>query len=352
VTGDRTKHKRDSTLSCGRGPLRQQAVKGRQRLACPLQAHLAWHASVLQGGWGHRRTEQVVDQQMAPALLPYHRGRLAPQHIHRHGLFARTAIQCRMPPCPVKLCQVLLGVCLGIQQSRRHEDHTGADAPLWHAHLQQGLGFDAAHAGEIMLPSACIWGLTSLATGRLSDRVESRWLILIGSLSQAISLVLFAGLTPWSSTWAVMVLLTLRSLTRGFIQSPIMTVTMATLPDHQLRLGVGLRGLLNSLGGTFGVAFTGIFLQERLAVRTYLLGENQHLDAFEHGHMVEMVRQRLLEAGEERSLLPVQTEATFSRWLVQEATTLAYHDMFLLSAVLVLLTAVPVLWLRQRRTTA
>ena len=82
--------------------------------------------------------------------------------------------------------------------------------------LQQGLGFDAARAGEIMLPSACIWGLTSLATGRLSDRIESRWLILIGSLSQAVSLVLFAGLTPWSSTWAVMVLLTLRSLTRGF----------------------------------------------------------------------------------------------------------------------------------------
>jgi EmrB/QacA subfamily drug resistance transporter len=217
--------------------------------------------------------------------------------------------------------------------------------------LQQGLGFDAAHAGELMLPSACIWGLTSLATGRLSDRIESRWLILIGSLSQAVSLVLFAGLTPWSSAWAVMVLLTLRSLTRGFIQSPVMTVTMATLPDHQVRLGAGLRGLLNSLGGTFGVAFTGIFLQERLAVRTYLLGENQHLGAFEHGHLVEMVHQRLLEAGEDRALLPVQTEATLSRWLVQEATALAYHDMFLLTAAMVLLTAIPVLWLRQRRVT-
>ncbi len=82
------------------------------------------------------------------------------------------------------------------------------------------------------------------------------------------------------------------------------------------------------------------------------MGENQHLDAFEHGHMVEMVRQRLLEAGEDRALLPVQTEATLSRWLVQEATTLAYHDMFLLSGALVLPTAVPVLWLHQRRTTA
>ena len=35
-----------------------------------------------------------------------------------------------------------------------------------------------------------------------------------------------------------------------------------------------------------------------------------------------------------------------SRWAVQEATTLAYHDMFLLMAAMLLLTAVPVLRLR------
>jgi hypothetical protein len=40
------------------------------------------------------------------------------------------------------------------------------------------------------------------------------------------------------------------------------------------------------------------------------------------------------------------------RWLVSEATTLAYHNMLLLIAVMVLLTAIPVLWLRQPRVTA
>jgi hypothetical protein len=126
---------------------------------------------------------------------------------------------------------------------------------------------------------------------------------------------------------------------------------MATLPDHQVRMGAGLRGLLNSLGGTFGIAFAGIVLQDRIAVRTYQLGENQHLASVEHSQLAEVVRQRFLEAGEEQALIPVQTEATLSRWVVQEATTQAYHDMFLLSAALVLLTAIPALWLRQRRTT-
>jgi DHA2 family multidrug resistance protein len=215
--------------------------------------------------------------------------------------------------------------------------------------LQQALGLNAQLAGEIMLPAACIWGLTSLGTGRLSDRIESRWLIAIGSLTQALALCLFLNVTPWSSAWVVSGLLIFRSLTRGFIQSPIMTVTMATLPDHQVRLGAGLRGLLNSLGGTFGIAFAGIELQQRLAVRTISLLENEHRASFEYTQLVESLQQRFAETGEDPALLTVQTEAMLNRWLVQEATTLAYHDMFLLTAVLVLLTAVPVLWLRQRR---
>ncbi|MBM3224042.1 MAG: DHA2 family efflux MFS transporter permease subunit [Candidatus Tectomicrobia bacterium] len=216
--------------------------------------------------------------------------------------------------------------------------------------LQQGLGFTASYAGEIMLPAACIWGLTSLYTGRLSDRVEGRWLIVLGSLSQALVLSLFLTVTPWSSAWTIAGLLMLRSLTRGFIQSPIMAVTMATLPAHQVRLGVGLRGLLNSLGGTFGIAFAGIVLQDRLAVRTLGLTENQALDSPEHQQLVELTRLQLLQAGEEPSQVSIQIAAQLSRWLGQEASSLAYQDMFLLTSAVVLLTAIPVLWLRQQRS--
>ena len=84
-------------------------------------------------------------------------------------------------------------------------------------------------------------------------------------------------------------------------------------------------------------------------MRTISLLENEHLASLEHSQLVESLQQRFAEMGEERALLSVQTEATLNRWLVQEATTLAYHDIFLLTAVLTVLTAVPVLWLRQRR---
>jgi EmrB/QacA subfamily drug resistance transporter len=187
--------------------------------------------------------------------------------------------------------------------------------------LQKGLGLSAQQVGEIMLPAAFVWGLTSFCSGRLADRIESRWLIVTGSLSHMVVLGLFVGITPQSSALAIAGLMVLRSITRGLIQSPIVTLSMATLPDHQVRLGAGLRGLINSLGATFGSAVAGFFLQQRLGVWTQFFQDNP----------------------------PVVAQMS-DRWLAQEATTHASHDIFLVTAVVVVLTAIPVLWLRQRRT--
>jgi len=188
--------------------------------------------------------------------------------------------------------------------------------------LQKGLGLSAQQAGEIMLPAAFVWGLTSFFSGRLSDHLESRWLILVGALSQAVVLALFVGITPESSAVAIAGLMIMRSMTRGLMQSPIITLSMVVLPDHQVRLGAGLRSLINSLGATFGVATSGFFLQQRPAVWTQFFQEHPP-----HAIVMEMS----------------------DSWLAQEATTSASHDLLLAAAVAVVLTAIPVLWLRDRR---
>ncbi len=214
--------------------------------------------------------------------------------------------------------------------------------------LQRAMGFNAQQAGEILLPSALMWGLTSLFSGRLADKMEPRWLILGGSVILALVFYAFVTINVWSGVGIIIGLMILRSLARGFIQSPIVALVMSSLPDDQVRLGAGLRGLLNSLGGTFGVALAGYWLQQRVAVRTYHLRENQRLEAFDVEALVGLVQQQMLQAGEAAILLPSKTQAVFNRWLAQEAATLAYHDMFVITATLVLIAAVPVVWLRQR----
>jgi MFS family permease len=216
--------------------------------------------------------------------------------------------------------------------------------------MQRALGFSPQQAGSVRLPSALMWGVTSLCSGRLSDKIEGRWLIISGSVGLACVFCLFATLDIWSGTWVVAGLLMVRSLARGFIQPPIMTLIMSSLPEEQVRMGAGLRGLLNSLGSTFGVALAGFWLQQRLAVQTQLLRENQHLAAFDTIPLVDGIQRQLLQAGEVAAMLSVKTQATLNRWLVQEASMVAYHEMFVFTALIVVLAAVPVLWLRDRRT--
>lgn len=216
--------------------------------------------------------------------------------------------------------------------------------------LQRGLGYSPQQAGEIRLPSALMWGVTSLFSGRLVDRIDGRWLIISGSLILTVVFGLFASIDVWSSAGAIVLLLMIRSFARGFIQPPIVTIVMASLPDDQVRMGAGLRGLLNSLGGTFGVAFAGFWLQQRLAVQTYMLRENQQLDGFDTNQLTDALRLELLRAGDIGAALPAKIQALLDRWLVDQAAALSYQEMFLMTALIVLFAAVPVLWLRHRRT--
>lgn len=218
--------------------------------------------------------------------------------------------------------------------------------------LQRGLGFTPQQAGAVRLPSAVMRGSTSLFSGRLADRMEGRWLILSGSLILVLVYIFLAAIDIWTGIWIIVVLLMIQNLARGFIQTPIMTIVMSSLPEDQVRMGAGLRGLLNSLGSTFGVAFAGFWLQQRLAIRQQLLREEQHLAAFDVTHLTEDLRQQLLAAGDVGSTLSTKVQVVLNRWLVQEAAIIAYHDMFILMAIIVLLAAAPVLWLRHRRTSA
>lgn len=217
--------------------------------------------------------------------------------------------------------------------------------------LQRGLHFTPQQAGQMRLPSAVMWGVTSLYSGRLMDKMEGRWLIISGSILLAAVFFLFAQIDVWTSLWSIAGLLVLRSLARGFIQSPIVTMVMSSLPDDQVRMGAGLRGLLNSLGSTFGVALASYWLQHRMAIQTQWMQENHDPTVFDAIGLVEELQYQFLQAGDISLVVPVKIQATLNRWIVQEASTLAYHEMFITTAIIVLLAIAPVLWLRRRPST-
>ncbi|RMF91936.1 MAG: DHA2 family efflux MFS transporter permease subunit [Nitrospinota bacterium] len=212
--------------------------------------------------------------------------------------------------------------------------------------VQQALHYPPALAGLILLPGAIVWGITSLFSGRLSDIVEPRIIVVSGLVFSAMVAYFFTFTNPWTSTSLLVGLLVLRSFTRGCILSPLMNAFVSNLPSDKVRMGTGLRGLLNGVGGTFGVAAIGALLERRQIVHAIAYGEDQQLYPLGTAEMTSRVQHYLLQSGE-AGLLPRKTASILHTRLMEEATLTAYHDCFLTIALLSLSTVLPTLLIRR-----
>lgn len=212
--------------------------------------------------------------------------------------------------------------------------------------VQRALHYPPALAGLILLPGAIVWGGTSLFSGQLSDKINPRAIIMLGLIFSSMVSYQLASIDIWTSTGLLVFLLLMRSFTRGCIMSPLMTAFVSNLPNEKVRMGTGLRGLINGLGGTFGVAVSGALLESRQIVHAIAYSEAQQLSPLGMDEAASRVQNFLRHAGETESL-QIKTALSLRNQMMQEASLAAYHDCFLLIAIVSLATLLPSLLIRR-----
>jgi EmrB/QacA subfamily drug resistance transporter len=213
--------------------------------------------------------------------------------------------------------------------------------------VQRALLYTPALAGLILLPGAIVWGATSLFSGQMSDKVNPRAIIMLGIFFASLVSYEFAHIDTWTSTGFLVVLLMLRSFTRGCVMSPLMTAFVSNLPNEKVRMGTGLRGLINGLGGTFGVAACGALLERRQTIHAIAYGEDQLLYPLGTNEASSRLQAFLMESGETGEALRLKTAMTLRNQLMQEASLTAYHDCFLIVSVISFATLIPSLLIRR-----
>lgn len=130
----------------------------------------------------------------------------------------------------------------------------GAGAILLPIYLQNVLGQGALVAGLALLPGGLAMAAISRPVGSLYDRVGARPLVIPGTIGMTIALALFAVLgkdTPLGTAIACDVLL-MASL--GLIMTPIMTDSLAALPDDLHSHGSALLTTIQQVAGALGSA--------------------------------------------------------------------------------------------------
>ena len=126
-------------------------------------------------------------------------------------------------------------------------------------YLVQGLDFEPSKAGLLMVPgSACIafWGPFS---GRLSDRIGTRWLTVAGMALCSIGMLMFARLDVDSSAWEIVVSIIVEGTGIGLFSSPNTSAIMTAIDSRKFSVASAFLNLVRTSAGLSGIAiFTAI----------------------------------------------------------------------------------------------
>ncbi|MBV9279179.1 MAG: DHA2 family efflux MFS transporter permease subunit [Chloroflexi bacterium] len=132
--------------------------------------------------------------------------------------------------------------------------------------LQSILGFSAVHAGLSLIPTSIGIMVVGPIAGRLSDRVNGKYLLLGGLVAAAVGVVLTAYTLSLSVTsWQLVLPLAVTGVGMGFVFAPLTTLAMR---DVQPTLAGAASGFLftnRQVGQALGSAVIGSVLANRVA---------------------------------------------------------------------------------------
>ena len=216
--------------------------------------------------------------------------------------------------------------------------------------LQNALGYTAFQAGSLFLPIGVIMSVSGPVAGKLSDKVNPKFLALFGILLMSLSLFVNRSLSLFSETSSIMLSLYIRGVGMGFIFAPLSTLALSEIPREKMAQASGLFNVLRQIGGSFGVALMGTLLTMRTAFHTSILSESVAASSPETQSVLLGLNRFVQDViGGTSAASSLRAGALLEFHLRQQAFVSAVDDDFFVAAVITLLCVIPILFVRRRK---
>jgi MFS transporter, DHA2 family, multidrug resistance protein len=211
--------------------------------------------------------------------------------------------------------------------------------------LQTLMGYPAVKSGMAVSPRGFGAVASMIIVGRLSGKIDGRYLIMLGFAILAYSAYLFGNINLQISMVNIVWPNIINGFAMGFVFIPLTTMAMGRLDNEQMGNAAGVFNLMRNTGGSMGIA----------AVTTMLARGSQIHQAAMVSHLTpydpvfqQRVRQ-LTGAITTQSGAPgaAQAYGTIYGVLVRQATVMSYIDNFRLLSFLCLL-CIPAVFLFKR----
>ena len=206
-----------------------------------------------------------------------------------------------------------------------------AGAALLPPMLQQLFGYPTVSAGLLMAPRGIGTICAFILVGRLSGKVDPRFLILTGFAGIALSLWQMTGFSLEMGNRLIVTSGLVQGVGMGFVMGPLFTLGFATLSPRYRTDASSLFSLVRGLGGSVGVAIVTAVLAHNVQV--------SHSDLVTH---ITLQTVPLIQVGPLAGTAADMAGAMLDGEVNRQALMIAYLDDYRLMMLLTL-AAVPLL---------
>jgi MFS family permease len=136
-------------------------------------------------------------------------------------------------------------------------------------YIQSVLGLSPTAAGLLIAPMALLSGTAAPFVGRMSDRMNPKYLVMFGMFALSAGLgVIALVITPASAPAMLIPGLLLCGLGVGFVFSPLSNVTISSVDRTLVGSASGIFNTARQVGGVLGSAAVGVLLQMQISAST------------------------------------------------------------------------------------
>jgi DHA2 family multidrug resistance protein len=217
-------------------------------------------------------------------------------------------------------------------------------------YLQHSLGYTPLQAGMVFLPVGILQIISAPLAGYFTDRFGGKIPSAVGLIILAITFYQYGFLSAFSEKAQILIPLYVRGFAMGMLFSPLIVMALSDVPNCKVAQASGLVNVIRSIGGSFGVAIFGTVLTRRALFHTDLYA--QQIDPGSPAYQ-ETVRGLQFHAwsatGRTFTEALAKAQSVLQGFVQKQGFIQAVDDVFLLAALFVLISVVPILFVHNRR---
>jgi EmrB/QacA subfamily drug resistance transporter len=213
--------------------------------------------------------------------------------------------------------------------------------------LQEVLDFSPIKAGLTMTPMSLMILVGAPISGRLSDRIGTRWLLFSGTAIMALGILFIIRQTSTTTTQLSLApALIVTGIGMGMSFSPMTAAAMRDVPPRVAGSASGVLNTTRNIGQVLGIAILGSVLQTRMAIHTADALEPLGFDSATAEQVKELASQNQFQ--QVFALIPTEQIGAVTE-ILKESFVLALHNTFLVGAIACGIASLLALLLRNPR---